>query len=107
MIGCIFCDLTKAFDRVNHTYLLEKLKYYNVRGKALYFFKSYLDSGSQYVFINGISSDTLQLTQGVSQGSVLGPILFLVLVNDLEFNVCAGIFMYADDTTLTVRNKNK
>ena len=79
--GCgIFIDLKKAFDTVNHSILLSKLNHYGVRGKAYDWFQSYLSNREQFVCINGHKSDSLSITYGVPQGSILGPLLFLLCI---------------------------
>ena len=77
--GCgIFLDLKKAFDTVNHDILLQKLEHYGIRGSSLNWFRSYLSDRAQYVFCNNEKSDIKSISCGVPQGSVLGPLLFLL-----------------------------
>ena len=97
----VFIDLRKAFDRVNHNILLCKLWHYGIRGTELRWFKSYLSRRHQYCSISGHASKSTLVTNGIPQGSGLGPLLFLVYVNDLSNAVhYSQTGIYADDTGL-------
>ena len=86
----LFLDFSKAFDTVNHDILLTKLEYLGIRGIPLEWFKSYLADRRQYVIYNDIKSSCKTITCGVPQGSILGPLLFLLYINDLA-NVWCNI----------------
>jgi len=97
----IYLDLSKAFDSLNHTILLSKLEYYGVTGMSHNLFNTYLSNRKQYVQYESFSSDLSNIKQGVPQGSILGPLLFLIYINDLpKSSKIFNFLMYADDTTL-------
>ena len=100
--GFVFLDLKKAFDTVDHSLLLTKLEHVGVRGHSLDWFNSYLTNRYQFVCINGILSEQDMIKCGVPQGSILGPLLFLIYINDLSsITDFATTRMYADDTNMT------
>ena len=96
-----FLNIAKAFDRVNHQILMDKLEHYGVRGNVHSLLHSYLTNRFQYTVLNDLTfSDQHPITTSVPQGSVLGPFIFLGYVNDL-LNACnAKIMLYADDSIL-------
>ena len=103
----VFIDLSKAFDTVNHDILLAKLKHYGIRGISLKWFESYLSGRMQYVNFNGYSSCYKQVKCGVPQGSILGPLLFLIYINDLcNVSNALDLLLFADDTSIFFSNKN-
>jgi hypothetical protein len=113
----IFIDLSKAYDFLNHKLLLEKLSYYGVRGTTNSWFRSYLtnrkqsieinQSDDQNVVVNRYRSLLMEIKQGVPQGSVLGPLLFLLYINDLPLNVHeANLVMFADDISMLITERD-
>ena len=103
----IFLDLSKAFDTLNHSILLQKLYFYGIRGISLEWIKSYLSNRQQFVCIDGNSSTFLRITSGVPQGSILGPLLFLLYINDIQ-NVSSNLssVVFADDTNVFISGRN-
>ena len=103
LCGLGFVDMRKAFDSVNHNVLLKKLKISGCSDKAVKWFRSYLCYREQYTVIDGKSSSRRSVSSGVPQGSVLGPLLFTIYVNDIPSRVKTGkMFMFADDATVFV-----
>ena len=98
----IFLDLSKAFDTLNHDILMKKLHYHGVRNNTLNWFHSYLTNRAQYIEYNETKSSLLEIETRVPQGSILGPLLFLIYVNDIHMvSRSLNFILYADDTTLT------
>jgi hypothetical protein len=103
----VFIDLTKAFDTVDHAILVNKLNYYGIRGTSCELIKNYLQNREQYVTLDTINSSTRNIGIGVPQGSTLGPLLFLIYINDLHNCLQNGhVTQFADDTVLTFSHKN-
>ena len=102
----IFIDLTKAFDTCDIDILLSKLDHYGFRGMANNWFKSYLSNRKQFTSIRGVHSSLRELSCGVPQGSILGPLLFILLINDLPNATNFFNILYADDTTLLKSSNN-
>ena len=107
-VGAVFLDLSRAFDTVNTDILLSKLTYFNFSPSAVKWFRSYLTNRKQCVRVDGVSSSYLDNHVGVPQGSILGPLLFSMYINDLP-DVCPklNIQMYADDAVIFIHGKNQ
>ena len=103
---CIYLDFAKAFDRVSHKYLVYKLSKIGIHGCILNWITDFLFDRKQRVKVNGFSSDWSDVTSGIPQGSVLGPILFTVFINDLPLSISSHVKIFADDTKVynTIEN---
>ena len=99
--GAVFIDLAKAFDTIDHDVLIHKLKHYGVSDDSLLWFKDYFCARKQFVAIDSHRSEELDIACGVPQGSILGPLLFIIYINDLSscMRNCS-VSMYADDTAI-------
>ena len=97
----VFIDLKKAFDTVNHTLLIDKLEYYGIRGIAQEWLKSYLKDRNEFVQIDECASTLLNVTCGAPQGSILGPKLFILYINDIcNASTSLKFILFADDTNV-------
>ena len=104
---CVFADFSKAFDTVDHPTLLRKLNDYGIRGSTLAFIKSYLTNRKQFVSANGVNSDLFDITYGVPQGSVLGPLFFNIYANEIShLQLDLDVVQYADDTVLMTSGRD-
>ena len=103
----VFLDLSKAFDTMDHSILLCKLRQYGIRGIALEWFSDYLSNRTQYTHVNNTSSAICNVSIGVPQGSILGPLLFLVYINDLpKSSDLLSFYQFADDTSIFYSSNN-
>jgi len=103
----VFIDLSKALDTINHSLLLSKSFNCGIRGPAYQWLKSYLSNRQQFVQINGQKSELKDIICGVPQGSVLGPLLFILFINDLcEVSKVLQFLMFADDTNIFYSGNN-
>ena len=103
-IDVIYMDFMKAFDKVPHLRLLVKLQSYVICSKTLDWIRAFLVGRHQCVVVNGQRSEWSEVTSGIPQGSVLGPLLFVMFINDLPKTVKCGVKLFADDTKVCVRS---
>ena len=107
IFAAVYLDLSKAFDTVKHSILMKKLYHLGVRGTVYDWFKSYLSNRITYVSINDTDSSTKPIKYGVPQGSNLGPLLFLLYINDMKnSSVLLNFINFADDTTAYVKGSD-
>ena len=99
-IDVVYLDFSKVFDSVSHGHLLVKLQAHGIQGKLLDWIQASLTDRKQRIIINSFQSDESNAASGVPRGSVLGPLLFLVYVNDLPSTICSSSLLFADDTKL-------
>jgi hypothetical protein len=99
-VDVIYLDFQKAFDKVPHERLLSKLKAIGINGKLLRWIRQWLTGRKQRVVINGVMSDWQEVLSGIPQGSILGPLLFIIFINDIDQGITSKILKFADDTKL-------
>ena len=102
-VDVAYLDFRKAFDLVSHKHLLLKLDKYGINGEVGRWIKAFLENRKQKVVIRGYDSDELDVLSGVPQGSVLGPVLFLIFINDLPRNITCPVCLFADDSKIYCR----
>ena len=105
-IDAVYMDFMKAFDKVPHNRLMQKIHDYKFNDKVIRWIESFLTNRTQKVKINGSSSESHPVTSGIPQGSVLGPILFVIYINDMPLEVKNQIYLFADDTKIYTRVKS-
>ena len=96
----IFLDLSNALDKISHKFILSKLHYYGIRNHTLSWIGAFPSNRTQATVVNGVHSSHVEVTSGVPQGSVLGPMLFLLYINDINNAITSQIKLFADDSVL-------
>ena len=96
-VDLLMLDFSKAFDTVPHQHLLKKLKYYGINGKLYYWLSTWLTKRSQRVVVDGYESKYARVISGVPQGTVLGPVMFLLYINNINNNISSSLRLFADD----------
>ena len=96
----IFLDFSKAFDKISHKFILSKLHYYSIRNHTLSWIGAFLSIHTQTTVVNGVHSSYVEVTSGVPKRSVLGPMLFLLYINDINNAITSQIYLFADDSVL-------
>ena len=106
VIDSIYLDCAKAFDTVPHQRLINKIDSYGIKGKVKAWIKEFLSNRTQIVKVNGTESKSVPVISGIPQGSVLGPILFVLYINDLPDKLISNVYLFADDTKLFYKIKS-
>ena len=102
-LDAVYLDFSKAFDKCDHGILLHKMKRLNIKGKLGRWLKNFLTERNQVILVNKVKSKYSKLVSGIPQGSVLGPILFLIYISDISQDLCANTLVYVDDTKVKQR----
>ena len=97
-----FLDFSKAFDKISHKFLLSKLHHYGIRNHTLSWIGAFLSSRTQTALVNGVHSSYVEVTYGVPRGSVIGPMLFLLYINDINYSITSQVKLFADESVLYI-----